>query len=327
MRLPLTLLAGLALAACDFTPVLDIELPAHERALYFAGVVAADSTIRIGAGVSQDPYRYTDDEFTNPPVVTVVLRRDGRPDEALVPQLCEVYTGGDTPEELPCGEYASPSRLAPGETVQFVASSPGLPDAVATVTVPLPPQVTLGEVARVPGEGGGYYDVTDGYDVRFELADRGGAADFYGIAPVATYLRPDYSECNYGDECPEVAVTEPQRFRSSDALLLSAGRALPDDGFRFVAFDDHLFSGSTRSFRIETDGRYRSDPDEDPAPQHLRVVALSGPLFEAYSVSAFSLASDGENPFAEVADLPSNVEGGYGIVGALTFWEARLEAE
>ena len=254
MRLTLALLAIVGLAGCDFTPVLDIELPAHERALYFAGVVAADSTIRIGAGVSQDPYRYTDDELNNPPPVTVVLRRDGRPDEALVQQLCEVYTGGDFPEERPCGEYASPSRLAPGETVQFIASTPGLPDAVATVTVPLRPQVALGEVVRVSNGG---YAFTDGYDVRFELADRGGVADFYGIAPVATYLQPDYRACEYGGDCPEVAVTEPQRFRSSDALLLSAGRALPDDGFRFVAFDDHVFAGSTRSFRIETDGRYR----------------------------------------------------------------------
>ncbi len=64
--------------------------------------------------------------------------------------------------------------------------------------------------------------------------------------------------------------------------------------------------------------------DRPAAPRRLRVTAIDERLFEAYNIPAFSLGGDGENPFAEVAELPSNVENGYSLVSGIAIFEAAL---
>jgi len=48
---------------------------------------------------------------------------------------------------------------------------------------------------------------------------------------------------------------------------------------------------------------------------------MTAELYDAYQITNFELD---DNPFAEPADLPLNVEGGYGRVGAVATTEIRF---
>ena len=59
----------------------------------------------------------------------------------------------------------------------------------------------------------------------------------------------------------------------------------------------------------------------DTGAIRVQVTAMTAELYDAYQITNFEVDV---NPFAEPADLPINVLGGYGRVGAVAVTEVRF---
>ncbi|WP_412068818.1 DUF4249 family protein [Rubrivirga sp. IMCC43871] len=93
-------------------------------------------------------------------------------------------------------------------------------------------------------------------------------------------------------------------------------------GISFASFPDDTFDGRTKTFTLSPSDRYAEGYRDGRL--RIQIAALSADLYDAYRISYFSGGDD--NPFAEPVNLPTNVVGGYGIVGAVTLAEATFEA-
>jgi hypothetical protein len=105
--------------------------------------------------------------------------------------------------------------------------------------------------------------------------------------------------------------------------VLLAGAREPGDALQFVTFTDDTFDGGFHEFTLDV-------PTVDPASSALptgrltvQVAVISDVLYDAFQITYFSLGD--YNPFAEPINLPSNVDGGYGRVGAVAISEVTLD--
>lgn len=316
-------LAGLlalaaALAACDFTPALDVDVPEHEAAVVLRTVLAADSTPVVRVSVSQDPYgrrRYGAPVET--PAARVTLVRDGRAEPlTLRSESCPFYDRGvETSTE--CGAYVGATPVEPGATYTVRAEVEGLPAAEGTVTVPPRPAVAVEEAT----EGGG------ARRFRVRLEDPPGEGGRYALELLSRRqgfrsTTCDETGCRDSTSFFETDGWTRFSFETSNPVLLSASREVPGDGVEFVAFTDQTFDGAAFAASIDADPQGRYVREVTDGPLMVRVAALAPVVYDAYQVARFSLGDD--NPFAEPADLPSNVEGGYGVVGAVTLVEVAF---
>ncbi len=330
----LLLVAALAalVAGCDFTPTLDIELPAFEPALALNGVLAADSTVEVRVTVALDPYAAESDyrrrgRFESPSGLTAELSRNGEPPVALRLETTACPTGVVLSGEVqtrPCDRLVSDVAVEAGATYTVRASAPGFPPIEATVTVPerVPATVT----ARPPTVDGSRTDT----DLTVTFRDPAGLGHRYALLVVSgPYSYPDRGYCEYGG-CPDSTVRvyrdrEPLGYTTTDPVLLAGARTVPSSGTDFVTFTDEQFDGTERAFRLRSQVYdYGTGIEREPAG--VWVASLDGRTFGAYQLAWFgNLTGDGSNPFSEPADLPSNVVGGYGLLGAVTVTEALLE--
>lgn len=363
MRLPAltAALIGLvgSLAACDFTPTLDVPLPDFEPALTINGVLAADSTVEVRVTEALDPYApatpFVIDTLDTGDVViynrrggfdiprgaTVDLFRDGVLAGALrlEPRLCDSndrYNEPDPTPDLRCGAFVSDVVVEPGRTYTVRASAPGFPPAEATVTVPERVEVSLvaGEPTSTPVPGWTRVD----RDLTLTLRDPPGPGDRYALMAVSGPFTREYEQRG---QCVDEACTETRDttvtlhypyfrfgYTTSDPVLLTGARTIPTNGIDFVTFTDEVFDGETRSFEIQV--RDFNNPDSDranegPVLEAVWLVAVDAETFGAYQIAWFGYpAGEDFNPFQEPIDLPSNVVGGYGLLGAVTINEARL---
>lgn len=328
-RLPLLVLLAAVASACDFQPTLDIDTPEHEERLVLRAVLAADSVAVVRVGRSQDPYggrRY--DRVEETPAGRVTLLRDGRPVEVLRIRSETCYdssTGyneetGEYGRPFECGAYVGTVPVEAGGTYTLRAEVAGLPTAEGTVTVPLRPTLTAAEEPRAAGAPRQF---------RLRLADPAGGDGRYGLA-VLSRRAGFFSRTCEGEVCRDTSgyFLSPDRypvsFETSDPTLVAAARQVPGDGIEFVTFTDQTFDGETFAFTIEVDTQRRYDSGVAEGPLTVQLAALSGDVYDAYQISYFSLGDD--NPFAEPTNLPSNVVGGYGIVGAVALAEVAFLA-
>ena len=280
-------------------------------------VLAADSVAVVRVGVSRDPYGVRPGTYgpEETPVARVTLLHEGGVAEtlALRSESCVDFR---TNAEYECGPYAGTASVEAGGTYTVRVEVDGLPAAEGSVTVPPRPTVRVEEEAS-GGEG-------RRFSVRLE--DPPGAGDRYGFG----FLRANGSvyqieTCDEGGVCRDSVVVDlgperyPVQFNTSDPVLLSATRQVPGEGIDFATFTDRTFDGGAFTFVAEPeDYEYVFGY----APLTVQVAALSASVYDAYRISAFSLGDD--NPFAEPANLPSNVEGGYGLVGAVALAEVAF---
>ena len=321
-----------ALAACDFTPALDIDVPEHEARAVIRAVLAADSVAVVRVGASGDPYgaRRTYNRFDATPEARVTLLREGGVVEVLAVRSlrCEDFSREGTPT-YECGPYAGTVPVEAGATYTVRVEMDGLPPAEGTVTVPPRPTVTVEEVT-VKGEPTA---PPEPRRFRVRIADAAGPGDRYGFGlgrSFASYTTE--TVCDGAGACRDTVTGGPSPyrdllpFRTSDPVLLAATRQIPGDEVRLATFTDQTFDGAAFSFEVEVDDFYYGDYDGafavDYGPLTVQVAALSTGVYDAYQISAFSLGDD--NPFAEPANLPSNVEGGYGLVGAVALAEVAF---
>ena len=339
---PLAALLAGALGGCDFSPTLDIPLPDFEPALTVNGVLAADSTVEVEVKAALDPYTRDALEraFRVPDGVSAELFRDGEPVGALRldSETCQenpfYVIPGDAPATFECGSFVSDVVTEPGRTYTLRVSALGFPDAEATVTVPdrVPASAVGGPTVESPLPNDGKRFDTQ-ISVRFR--DPPGRRQRYGLVVVGgpyTYRFTERGLC-VDPECTEVRDTtytvyenrRPVGYTTTDPVLLAAARVVPSTGISFIAFDDEAFDGQSRALDVRAQQFWYPsyNRDEPNSPVGVWLITADAETYGAYQLAWFSGGED--NPFAEPADLPSNVVGGYGLLGAVTITEALIE--
>lgn len=318
------LLATLA-AGCDFTPTLDIETPAYERGLALRTILVADSVATVRLGESFDPYegRPDNDRRQETTLGVVTLLRDGQPVEVLTlrPDRCDDYRSGPDPETglpqtYPCGAYVGTVPIRAGRTYTVRAEADGWPLAEGTVTVPMRPVVEVVEEAVAAEEERRF---------RIRLQDPPGRGDRYGLA-LYRYLTEGRARICDDGGCRDTtyAIENPGfssfQFDTNDPVILAAAAETSGSGITFASFTDETFDARTKTFTITPGARY--DEETQNSGMRVQLAALSDDLYAAYRIDYFSGGED--NPFAEPVNLPTNVVGGYGLVGAVALAEATF---
>ena len=315
----LAVLAGGAVAGCDLSSSLDIETPEHVPAPVLRSVLTAGEPVLARISVSRDPYAASDLRFADRPTqidAVVTLWRDGVLIEELRPRprtcyqsrasSCNTETGRTettTSGPFECGGHRGAVPIEAGARYTLRAEVPGMPPAQATVDVPDYPAVSGG--------------------LSFNLSDPPGPGHRYGVELQGEFDRYSTSVCAIGGRRDTTVVLGTiaaygRPFTTDDTVLRTAARET-GASIPFAAFPDDAFDGRTRTFALAPDRRTVHSGDTGGA--RVRVSALSAVLYDAYVLVQFDLD---ENPFAEPTDLPSNVEGGYGRVGAVATTELRI---
>ncbi len=326
-RFSTALLLAAVVAGCDFTPTLDIETPTYQDGLVLRSILVADSVATVQVAESWDPYagRPTSSTERETKVEAVVtLWRDGvlidrltaRRDSCVDLEQPPVSPGG-TVLFVPCGPYAGTVPVEAGGTYTVRAEAQGRPTVEGTVTVPRRPAVDIVEETT---------EADPDRRFRIRLGDPPGPGDRYGLTLYyfATVGRGTICE---NDVCRDTtfAISNPgffpMTYDTSDPVLLAAANEIAGSGIAFASFTDETFDGREKTFTITHSDRYRLDESADGAFR-IQLAALSDDLYDAYRISYFS--GGGDNPFAEPINLPSNVTGGYGLVGAVTLAEATF---
>lgn len=329
IRRPLgaALLLAVAVAGCDFTPTLDVETPAYERGLVLRSFLVADSVAAVWVSESWDPYEgrsYGYDPTARfGTEADVALYRDGQLVERLTARRdsCIDETQPPVPEGgtiryLPCGPYAGTVPIEAGATYTVRVEKEAWPTAEGTVTVPRRPDVTVVEEAGGPGGDRRF---------RIDLRDRSGTDDLYGLSLYR------WSQIYYESGCDETgcrdttyAVETGSRFatsyETSDPVLIAAAREF-DENVSFASFPDDTFDGRTKTFTISPSNAYFEGATDGRLT--VQLAALSADVYDVYQITTFSGGDD--NPFAEPINRPSNVTGGYGLVGGLALAEVTFE--
>ncbi len=324
------LLAAVA-GGCDFTPTLDIETPAYTPALAVRSVLAAGQTPTVRVSVSRDPYGPQPTDGDPPPSVTpegitVTLLRDGAVVETLTRRAqtcygfqtstCNAQTGRTDQERrdpYDCSAFVGQRPIEAGATYTVQAELDGYPTATATVTVPLRPAITV--------DGGPGADA-EHRRVGVDLTDLPGAGSRYSLALSREFSSYTTSVCRVGGpRDTTITLSSPwtggAQFTTTDPTLLAAARE-PSGVLSFVTFSDATFEGGAYRFSVETPAQAGNVVSTGRFV--VQVAALSPELYDAYQLTTFALGD--ENPFAEPVNLPSNVVGGYGRVGAAAITEA-----
>lgn len=325
MRFSLLVAALVLVSGCDFQPTLDIETPEYHPALALTAILFADSTARIRVTESRDPYaprpgsRRT--KYAVLTTATVTLARDGGPSETLAfrsrpcsPGLVG-YDGADVGE---CGDYTSAAPLQGGATYTVRAEAPGAPPATATVTIPARVSMTATRERGTPSSG---LD-TDRLTIRFR--DMPGRGQFYALDALLGNEVTRGRVCTRTPPvtCRDTTYTSPYvrqtSFSTQDPVLIVGLRGVPGNT-NVVTFTDELFDGQERPFTIEALVYGGGGDEVRPAKRTVRLTSITEALYDAYQQAYYSLGE--ENPFQEPSDLPSNVTGGYGLVGAAAVTE------
>ena len=325
------LLAAALWAGCDFTPAIDVATPAFEPAVVVRSVLAAGRPATVRLSVSGDPYVVPDENrlpSATPAGATVTLLRDGRVVEMLGvrPQTCYATqrstcnaetgrTDTETSGPYDCGAFVGTVPVEPGATYTIRAAVPGLPAAEATVTVPAPPEV---RVTEEPGDA-----ATRRLSVR--LSDVAGPGTRYALSFFREYGAFSTQVCRRGGPRDTVVVLgQPfryqDRFATSDPVLLAD--ADPAATLFFATFSDATFDAGEALLTFRADAAGSNTSVVETGGLVVQIAVLSPGLSDAYR-TATALFGDAA-PFAEPADLPGNVDGGYGLVGAAALGDVSV---
>ena len=310
-----------ALAACDFEQVIELDVPPYEPRLVLGGFPTPDSVfaVRVGRSASTlDPRTVDDDLLLS--TARVVLFADG----AFLDSLHYVgpTTQGDY-YEVP-GYYSSVRGLHPeaGRTYTLRVEAPGFPPAEATTTLPTPPTFT----AAFEGFGA---PNPQGRPARLAVAlDDPPGDQTYGLSVSgrttldgAPYVRaypflsaePAFRE-SLGDIDEAIAVD-----------FFDVGFE-PGNGLRAFSrtyFRDDLFAGT--AFAFDLDVLLFGDA-EGQTQLTVTVASLDEDYARYQQTIALQSQTEG-NPFSEPVRIHSNVEGGLGVFAGYTSSSVVVDIE
>ena len=259
---------------------------------------AADSLLTLSLGQSAPVLAPDDPSFGGVTTATVRIYEDG------------VFAGEAeyVPNRL---RYVSHVRARAGRSYRLRVDAPGFDAVEAEDTVPLPTPFQI-EVVRGPEPEEGY-DRIDAVAVRF--SDPPGD-EFYALYGLVERAYPN-GEGN--------GQLFPLAFESTDPILtdgfLTGLITDPDNSFYLRAFFRSVpFDGTEVAIRIGV-RRYVDPPGTSRLIGRLRLATLSETYYRY--VRAREL-DNGGTPFSNPQQIPSNVEGGYGIFAAFAAAEQIL---
>ena len=328
----LALVAAALAAGCDVSAPLDIETPAYAPGVVVRATLAAGAAPTVRLSLSRDPYGPEQRlPSATPNGASVTLWRDGRPVETLAarPQTC--YTRRETrcnPETgrnelvaeegaFECGAFGGALAVEPGATYTVRARVPGYPPAEATVTVPTATTVAATEATGPDAET---------RRLTVHVADLPGNGTRFGLAVFRAFDRYTASVCAVGGPRDTLVVLGytarfATHFGTTDPVLTATGTP-PPAGFRLATFTDAAFAGGTATLAVDVPRASTQSHLGTTGGLTVQVAVLSETLYDAYR--AATERPIGDNPFTEPANLPSNVAGGYGRLGAVALAEASV---
>lgn len=318
-RLVVCLVLAAGFAACDLSPTVDVDTPAFEERLAVRSVLAVGRTAAARVGIARDPFAVADSTQPSIADATVTLWRGADLVEELPFRSQTCFRGGSgrcnpetgvfesiPGEPFECGDYRGALNVEPGEVTLRVERA-GLPTAEATVVVPEPPEGTF----AVRREG-------DGYAFDVSVVDDPAPGSRYGISLLREFDAVDTQVCAVGGpRDTTVVLANPGRYTTSygtDDPVLRAASADLDDSVNLIVFDDAAFSGGVGQFTMRAPLVGRTNR-RGTGGFTLQLARLSPVFYDYLRETLFPL--DAPTPFDEPANLPSNVTGGYGHVGAI----------
>lgn len=327
-------LVAILAVGCDVSAPLDIETPAYESGVVVRATLAAGAAPTVRLSLSRDPYGPDPEQrlpSATPDGATVTLWRDGALVETLAarPQTCyarrESRCNPDTgrPEltleegAFECGAFGGTLPIEPGATYTVRAEVPGHPPAEATVTVPTATTVTATETTA-PG--------AETRRLTVQVADLPGDGTRFGLVVFRSFDRYTGAVCAVGGPRDSTVVLGytaryATHFGTADAVLTATGTP-PPAGFRLATFTDAAFAGGTATLAVDVPREGTVASLGTTGGLTVQVAVLSETLYDAFRAAAEMPL--GDNPFTEPANLPSNVAGGYGRLGAVALTEAAV---
>ncbi|OZC02529.1 DUF4249 domain-containing protein [Rubricoccus marinus] len=299
---PLALMLAL-LAGCEFETSVGIDPPPFEEALVVYAFPTPDSTWTVSVAKSLPLGSNRSYEV---PDATVTIHEGGAVVETLVLQTARPE--GEPTYSIQPSVYVSPTGATPeaGRTYRIEITAPGLPLASSETTIPLAPE------AEVVSDEWTYYD-EGGYNsrrLRVGLVDPPGD-DIYELALL---LREDYQEGYINEYTYRFTSVTPSFRRGYEFLDIDVGVETDAEYYREVVFRDALFRDRRQEFELDFD----TYADEFATRSFAVAVGRVSEPFARYQASRRQQIDNESNPFAEPSPLYSNVDGGYGVVGAFT---------
>lgn len=291
--------------ACEL--VVDIDIPPFKPSLVMNGLLKSDTSIAVS--ITQNRY-ILDDNYVFYPVENVKISLyendqyvgDLEPDRNLENDDISGLNG----------LYKIDYQPKSGFTYRLEAEKAGYDPIVAVATMP-----QSAPEARILQTN---YRITEYNDrlvtLKYELNDPK-AQDFY---EVRLYIPEVYVTGYYDEELEEFVESEPIEYWNevgyspADATLNEF-----EDFSNKNAFTDELFNGKTHEVSIEFSDRniWSDDPryDADTNTYVMEVKRISEDYYKYLQTKVAQSNLDGSG-LAEPVQVFSNIEGGYGILGA-----------
>ena len=290
------LTAVLLVAASGCETTVDVELPDHEPQLVVNDLFTAGN--RWGVAVTESRSLQQNDWERFPPVenATVVILKDG--------QVVDTLPLANEAE----GVYRSTSGRRPQAGTEYTiqVTAPGFETAEAASRAPAPVPFTLSRGDMPP----------ETRELELAITDPEGQDNYYALSVYHDIYRAD-----------TLVDRIPLSFTSSSPLLRENLRqdfeGEEQQHYRHPIFSDAAFQGNTRRVTIRFERRGDGCCFTDPVERRRFVVltSLSEDSYE-YQRTVKRAQNTDDNPFAEPAQVYSNVRGGLGIFGGGT-WVTR----
>lgn len=225
------------------------------------------------------------------------------------------------------GVYLANTVAEAGASYRLEVDHPGFAAVSTSDRVPLPVPILSLDTSTVEVES--IFETEAGLEFRFTFADPPGEDNFYLLE---VFQRVEFFinyifDPNTGEGIPDTVfypepIWENTFMTSSDQVIASENGGFLGESQSFGSqfyFSDVLFDGSTREFRV------RASNGEFGGTQYLlRLSSLSEDYF-LYRQSLRSFDDTNGDPFAQPVQVYTNVDGGLGLFGAVSFDERLVE--
>lgn len=295
---------------------LEYDLPSAQPQLVVNSVFSLDSLIRIEVSLSGSPGSGSALRSLRNPKITLFDDETQVKDFVLDSMYATPFNFGGTsnasvaPVKL-FFQQTSTTRVRSGRPYSIEVRYPGMPTITATNTVPRPVRATA---IVQPHPSAINIDGMTMVKQGFRIDDNGGRENYYGIEVLAA---PNGQ--------PEAAERIP--FFSgeksfSENLTVIEGQY--DQGVLYqtangVYFSNGKFVGREKDFEIYVEEQYTQGAFD----LKVRVLTLSKAFFD-FAISYQKQKTSAGNPYAEPAQVYSNIENGLGIFAGYAVTEVDL---
>ncbi|UZR94322.1 DUF4249 domain-containing protein [Chondrinema litorale] len=310
MKKHLPILLLFSIISCE--TVLDIELPEEPNSLVINGIVPADSTwlFRITSSIHplDNDYNASFKAIENAEVS--ITNSSGENTTLTYNEYPPDYIDCNIEDCTRYGYYSAKNEPAPvaGEVYTIKVKASGYPEASSTIQLPLPVQVEALDI-RIPS----IYGSNSEQNGAFNITDITGEKNYYIfelynlIEQKRAIYDDDYNVIGYDS----VAFYEKGELSSPDASVINSSvSGFDNNDFKpYLLINDELFDGSKHEINFKS--RIYTVTTENKFTFVLKHISES---YYKYLLSYESYDYSEDNPFAEPAQVFSNVENGLGII-------------